>query len=205
VNTLEKIKTVLKSLKMRRIESAYFDSKEELIEALKSEVQSSDLIGFGGSMTVDQLGLYDLFATQGNEVLWHWKTAPEDRLNVMRRALFSDVYFASANAITEDGKIINIDGNGNRVAPMFFGPKKTILICGINKIASDYDSAMDRIKTIACPQNARRLGKTTPCSKTDFCADCKKEERMCTVTTIIEQKPTFVDLKVYFVNEELGY
>jgi hypothetical protein len=202
---LEKVEKVLKGLKIRRIPGQYFDSKEALVESLLNEISQEEVVAFGGSTTVDQLGLYDLFNEKGNNVLWHWKCAPEERLNVMRRALYSDVYIASSNAITTDGRLINIDGNGNRVAPMFFGPKKTILICGINKIAEDYDAAMDRIKTIACPQNARRLGKTTPCSKTDICADCKKEERMCTVTTIIEQKPPFVDLKVYLVNDELGF
>ena len=202
---MEMIQNVMKNLHDRKIENKYFGSREELVEELLKEISIEEIVAIGGSGTVESLGIYDKLIDRGNDVLWHWKVEPEKRMEIFKKALFSDVYLTSCNALTEDGKILNIDGNGNRVAAMFFGPKKVRIICGVNKIAKDYDDAMNRIKTVACPQNARRLERKTPCAVTENCSDCKSPDRMCTVTTIIEQKPPFVDFKVYILNEDIGY
>lgn len=199
------IQNVMKNLYDRNIENKYFESREELVEELLKEISIEEIVAIGGSGTVESLGIYDKLIERGNDVLWHWKVEPEKRMEIFKKALFSDVYLTSCNALTEDGRILNIDGNGNRVAAMFFGPKKVRIICGVNKIAKDYDDAMNRIKTVACPQNARRLERKTPCAVTENCSDCKSPDRMCTVTTIIEQKPPFVDFKVYILNEDIGY
>ena len=202
---MEMIQDVMKNLSERKINSKYFENREELIEELLKEISIEELVAIGGTSTVESLGIYDKLCDRGNDVLWHWKVEPEKRMELFKKALFSDVYLTSCNALTQDGKIINIDGNGNRVAAMFFGPKKVRIICGLNKIAKDYDDAMNRIKTVACPQNARRLERKTPCAVTENCSDCKSPDRMCTVTTIIEQKPPFVDFEVYILNENIGY
>jgi hypothetical protein len=202
---MEMIQGVMKNLHDRKIENKYFGSREELVEELLKEISIEEIVAIGGSGTVESLGIYDKLIERGNDVLWHWKVGPEKRMEIFKKALFSDVYLTSCNALTEDGRILNIDGNGNRVAAMFFGPKKVRIICGVNKIAKDYDDAMNRIKTVACPQNARRLERKTPCAVTENCSDCKSPDRMCTVTTIIEQKPPFVDFKVYILNEDIGY
>jgi LUD domain len=202
---MEMIQDVMKNLSARKIPSKYFKTKEELVEELLKEIPMDEVVAIGGSSTVESLDIYDELVKRGNDVLWHWKVEPEKRMELFKKALFSDVYLTSCNALTQDGKIINIDGNGNRVAAMFFGPKKVRVICGLNKIAKDYDDAMNRIKTVACPQNARRLERKTPCAVTENCSDCKSPDRMCTVTTIIEQKPPFVDFEVYILNENIGY
>lgn len=199
------INNIISNLKKRRIEALYFENKESVISQILSEINYHETIAIGGSVTIDSLGLYDTLKEKGNNVLWHWKVPKEDRMELLKKAIFSDFYLTSCNALIEDGRIVNIDGTGNRVAAMFFGPKKVRIIVGINKIAKDYDSAIERIKTVACPKNARRLDRKTPCASQDKCFDCKGEDRMCMVTTIIESKPPTIDFKVYIVGEELGY
>jgi len=202
---MENIKNVMKNLSSRRIESKYFETKEDIVNELLNEISTEELVAIGGSFTVESLGLYDKLLEKGNNVLWHWKVEPEKRQELFKEAIFSDVYLTSCNSLLEDGRILNIDGVGNRVAAMFFGPKKVRIICGVNKIAKDYDDAMNRIKTVACPQNARRLERKTPCAVTENCNDCKSPDRMCTITTIIEQKPPLIDFKVYILNENIGF
>lgn len=199
------MKNLLENLSKRGIEAKFFETRAELKKDLLNEVNKDDVVAIGGSMSIQDIDVYDELVENSKEVLWHWKVEPSKRMELLKRAIFSDVYLASTNAILEDGRIVNIDGVGNRVASMFFGPKKVILICGINKICKDYDDAMNRIKTSACPQNARRLSLNTPCAKIDSCVDCKSEQRMCMVTSIIEKKPPTIDFKVYILNEEIGY
>jgi len=202
---MENIKNIMQNLLTRKIESKYFETKEDIVNELLNEISTEELVAIGGSFTVESLGLYDKLLEKGNNVLWHWKVEPEKRMELFKKAIFSDVYLTSCNALLEDGRILNIDGVGNRVAAMFFGPKKVRIICGVNKIAKDYDDAMNRIKTVACPQNARRLERKTPCAVTENCNDCKSPDRMCTITTIIEQKPPLIDFKVYILNENIGF
>lgn len=201
----ERIKSVIANLEKRHIEAKYFDSREDLVKTLLEEIDVKEKVAFGGSKTLDALGLYEKLSGRGNKVLWHWRVEKEKVMDTLREALFSDVYLSSCNALIEDGRIVNIDGNGNRVAATFFGPKKVYIITGVNKLSKDYDVAIERIKTVACPMNARRLNRNTPCAKVDKCMDCKGNDRMCTVTAIIEAKPPLMDFKVYIVNEELGY
>lgn len=174
-------------------------------DALLKEIPADVVVGFGGSMTVKDTGIYEALVERGNKTLWHWETAPENRAAICKEALVSDVYLSSANALLEDGEILNIDGNGNRVSALFYGPKKVILVIGKNKIAKDYDSGLERIQTIACPQNARRLGRKTPCATLGRCTDCDSPDRMCMVTSLIEKKPPTMAYKIYLVNEELGF
>jgi hypothetical protein len=114
------------------------------------------------------------------------------------------VFLASSNAVTEDGKLYNIDGTGNRVAAMTFGPKKVILVCGINKIVKDIDDAHRRAKERAAPMNARRLNTKTPCAETGECADCSSPQRICNVYTALVKKPSRTDITVLLVGEPLG-
>ncbi|SHJ97199.1 lactate utilization protein [Tepidibacter formicigenes] len=202
---MKNIEIILKNLKSRRIEGKFFETREELKKELLNEISEDDIVAIGGSMTIEDLGLYNDLLDKGNKVLWHWKVKQEEKMDVLKKAIFSDVYLSSTNAILEDGRIVNIDGVGNRVAAMFFGPKKVRIICGINKICKDYDDAMNRITTVACPKNAKRLNRNTPCANLEKCMDCKSEERMCMVTSIIEAKPPTIDFKVYILNEEIGY
>ncbi len=148
-------------------------------------------IGQGGSVTLKELGLPDALAAVGK--------APA-------RATDVDLFLLSANALTADGRIVNIDGNGNRVAASINGPRKVCYVIGRNKIvAGGIDDAIARIKKCACPPNCRRLGKKTPCAETGVCGDCDSPDRICKVTVIFDRKPTGVACDVVLVDEDLGY
>lgn len=163
-------------------------------------------VGFGGSVTVRDMGLYESLQEQGNAVFWHWKTSPENLPAVFAGAHTADVYVSSANAILEAGALLNIDGTGNRVANLFYGPKKVVIIAGANKLAGDYADGVARIKREACPANARRLGLKTPCAATGECNDCHSPQRMCKVTVLLERPANAVqDVHVLLVKENLGY
>ncbi len=202
---MEKIDVLIKNLEKRKIPARYFETKEAAAKAILEEISPGETVAIGGSMTIKDMNLYEDLKNAGNEVLWHWMVEPEKRKELLKEAAFTDVYLSSTNAITEGGELINIDGVGNRVSGMYFGHKKAIVVCGINKICTDVISAMDRVKQSACPQNAKRLNLKTPCAITNECTDCLTAERMCNVTTIISHKPMSTELKVYIVGEELGY
>ena len=127
----------------------------------------------------------------------------EEGIEIRRKSLGADVYMSSTNALTMDGKLVNIDGIGNRVAGMFFGPQKVYIICGVNKIAENVDKALERVKSIV-HLNSERLGYDTPCIKVKKCVDCKVPQRACSITTIIDWKPMLTDIEVVIINESLG-
>lgn len=175
-------------------------------KAIALSLIGSCSVGCGGSMTVHSMGLPDTLREQGCSVYFHWEHNLQDRPGIFEKAASADWYLCSTNGITRSGKLINIDGNGNRVAGMFFGPKKVLLIIGKNKFSETIDESMERIKTVACPANGRRLNRAIPCAINGRCADCYSPERMCAVTTIIEAKPGMVDeLHLLLVDEELGF
>lgn len=199
------VKKVIKNLKLRGFDARAFETVEELINEVKEEVKNDKTIGIGGSCSIDEIGLYDVLKELDKAIAWHWRPDTKDTREILKKANSSDVYFSSSNAITEDGKIVNIDGNGNRVSALIFGPKKVIVIAGINKICRDLDDAMNRVKTIACPKNAKRVGSNAPCVETGKCVNCFSKGRVCTVTTIHEMKPPTMEFKVFIVNKDLGY
>ncbi len=199
------IDIVIENLRKRRINAESFSDRAKLVNYILTETQNDKTIGFGGSLTLEELGLYDILKETGKEVFWHWKVEPEERLDILHKAQNTDSYFSSTNAITLDGRLVNIDGNGNRVSSMIFGPKKVFIIIGKNKIAKDLDDAINRVKTVVCPNNARRLVRKVPCAITNECSDCKGIERMCNVTTIIEGNIPTIDMRVCLVDECLGY
>ena len=165
----------------------------------------SGSVGFGGSVTVKEMGLYEALERNGNATYWHWKA--EDQDAAQASAANADWFVASTNAILRDGRLVNIDGTGNRVAGMFAGPKKVILFIGKNKLVEGgIDDAIARIKRDACPPNARRIGLATPCAATDKCHDCTTSHRMCRVTTIIEYPPRMVEeMHLVLIDREMGY
>lgn len=182
-----------------------FATGAEASEYLNSEIDGKT-VGFGGSMTLEEMGLYETLAAH-NDVRWHYripegKTSKEVRL----AANAAEVYLSSVNGLAETGEIINIDGNCNRVASIFYGHEKVYLIAGKNKLAPDYDSALWRARNIASPQNAKRLGMKTPCAaKGDRCYDCKSPERICRGLSVLWAKPMTGEFEVILIDEELGY
>lgn len=160
-------------------------------------------IGIGGSVTIDTLGVYDRLC-ESNEVFWHWKNhAPETR----ERAGKAETYLCSANGVSENGEIVNIDGFGNRVAGTIYGPERVFLVVGKNKIAPDLNGAIDRARNIAAPLNARRLNRHTPCAVGEpRCRDCRSPEKVCGVMTVFFMPPTSIkEFHVILVDEDLGY
>ena len=162
-------------------------------------------VGFGGSVTVREMGLYDELKKTGRMTHWHWMN-DEPKPDVFALAAAADVYLTSSNAITADGCLVNIDGTGNRVGAMIAGPKEVIVIAGANKIVNGgIPQAIARIKTVACPKNARRLGLNTPCATLDRCDSANCQKGMCNVTSIIERPVGGHKITIVLVDEEAGY
>lgn len=157
-------------------------------------------VGIGGSVTVQQLGLYDRLA-EHNQVYWHWQGGPEQRAH----AAGADVYLTSANGLAETGEILNIDGAGNRVASTLYGHKKVYFVIGANKLAPTRDEALWRARNIAAPRNAQRLGKKTPCAVNgDKCYDCKSPDRICRGLVELWGPMMGMETEVILINEDLG-
>ncbi|SHJ12070.1 lactate utilization protein [Lutispora thermophila] len=201
----KRIEDTMKALEKNKFKVRYFNDSKTASETLLNEISLSDKVGIGGSITITELGLPKALVDRGNTVYFHWlETTPEGMDNARRNASRADIYLTSTNALTEKGQLVNIDGTGNRVTSMIFGPKKVYVVCGINKIAEDIDGAMKRIKENTY-KNARRLKLDTPCAITGKCNDCSSPQRMCNVTTIIEKKPSKTDIEVIIIGEALGY
>ena len=164
-------------------------------------------MSFGGSMTLSQMGLFESLGKH-NKMFSHWNVP--DGMNaaeVLKNASTCDNYLLSANGLAETGEIINIDGTGNRLSESLFGPKRVYYVIGKNKIAPDLSSAMDRARNIACPKNAARFNKKTPCVVSDDkkCYDCNSPERICNAILILERPCTGMEVEMVFINEDLGY
>lgn len=191
------MESIIKNFNNHGFITKFFENKNDAIIYLKKEI-NNEFVSFGGSMTLEELNLYEILKSQ-NKVLWHWKgDSRED-------ARLADVFITSANAITKDGKILNIDGSGNRVAMTIFGPKKCFFIVGKNKIADNILDAYNRCKEVACVKNAKRLNLDLPCVKLNKCVDCNNKNRICRAITILERPTTNMEVHLIIIDENLGY
>lgn len=197
---LEQVKSALEK---RGFTVHLFQTGQEAKDYLLSAITPAQSVGFGGSVTLKELGMDTALAQRGNPVFWHWTA--EDREQAQRSAAVADVYLTSANAVTRSGQIINVDGHGNRVAATLHGPGRVIFVVGKNKICDNYDAAMERIRTVVSPANARRMGLNTPCVTTGRCMDCSSKQRICNVTAVLERRLIGYQMDVILVDEELGY
>ena len=203
--TNQRIQRTLAALEKNGFQTFFASTRSEALEKVLSLIPSNANVGIGGSATLREINLIDALATRGNTIFQHWQQPEENVVAIMRKQLNSDVFLASSNAVTEDGKLINIDKAGNRVAGIIFGPKKIILVVGMNKIVENVDEGIKRAKNVAAPMNARRRGDKTPCAVTGVCTDCDAQDRVCNVITIMEKKPSRSDISVVLVGEELGF
>ena len=195
------LKSLEKNLNLHKIGYKYFASSDEAKEYLKAELVG-EKIAFGGSMTLKELGLYDILR-ENNEIFWHWETKTPEQRNIESGLT---AYLLSANAISATGEIVNIDGTGNRVANAIYGPQKVYYVCGENKITPDLHSAIDRARNVAAPPNAKRLGLNTPCAIDGKCHNCASENRICNAMTIIMGKTSKqTKCEVIIIGEKLGY
>lgn len=202
-----KCQKAVEGLKRNGFDAIYCQSGEEVFHYIVNEAAEAKTVGFGGSLSVADLKLVDKLRGMGKEILSHNEPGltPEQKQAITRRQPTCDLFLTGSNAVTMSGVLVNIDGNGNRVASMFFGPSKVIVVAGRNKLVDGtVQDAIDRIKRCAAPPNAKRLDLSTPCATTGICADCNSPQRICRVTTIIEKKPRNSDIKVLVVNEDMG-
>ena len=189
------------SLEARGYMVRVFSTGKEAADYLDAAVDGTS-VGFGGSATLDALGLYERLGTH-NQVVWHWKQ--EDKDAARREAMTTGVYLTSVNALAETGELVNIDGARNRAAAMLFGHEKVFYVIGRNKLAPTYEEAVWRARNIAAPQRARQLGKKTPCAvKCDRCYDCKSPERVCRGLVTLWGPMMGMEAEVLLVDEELG-
>ena len=184
-------KTV-EALRRRGYEAIAVATRDEAKAVVLKEAEPAASVGWGGSETIKEIGARAALEASGKEVRDHQTQM--------------DLFLLSANALTEDGVIVNIDGTGNRVAASIFGPKRVVYVVGRNKIvAGGVPEAMARAKRCACPPNCRRLAKKTPCAATGVCADCDSPDRICKVTAVFDRCPSRTSTLVVLVDEDLGY
>lgn len=203
----QKINRTIEALNKNNMNGYFVKDNEELLEKLKELIKDGDKVAFGGSMSIIEAGVLDFLRKGNYELLDRYKEGltKEEIVDIYKGAFTSDCYIASSNAVTENGELYNVDGNGNRVSAMLYGPEKVILICGINKIVKDVDEAIKRNREFSAPMNARRLNKKTPCAKVGYCMDCKSEDRLCNEYTLIRRQNNKERMHVIFLNDDLGY
>ena len=181
----------------------YFDTAKEAADYLCDSI-SGKSVGIGGSVTIEQMGLYERLC-ENNTVYWHWKT---NDTQTRIAAASAQVYLCSANAIAETGEIVNIDGSGNRVAGTLYNHERVVFVAGVNKIAEDYESAVFRARNVAAPLNTRRLGLKTPCAagKEIKCYNCASKDRICCgVVTLLWPMRSVGVTEVVLIGDSLGY
>lgn len=173
-----------------------FDTKEQAVNYVVGECKGKS-VGFGGSVTLDQLGVYEKLKDNGIDAHWHWRNEPI--------YMDGEIYLTSANGISKTGEVVNIDGTCNRVAATLYNTKRCIIVCGVNKLTIDLQSAIERARNISAPLNAKRLNKKVPCVITGKCEDCQSPERICKAMVVLMNPPTDMDCEIVLVRENLGY
>jgi hypothetical protein len=195
------------ALKKNDFDAVYFADRDEAVKFVMGFVKSGASVGFGGSMTVAALGIKDKAIAAGAVPLDHGDPAlsPEQKADVRRRQQTCDLFLCSSNAVTLDGMLVNVDGNGNRTNAMSFGPKKVVVVAGVNKIVADEAAGLQRIREYAAPMNNKRLGIQNPCVVKGVCCDCTGKTRICRIYSTLRRKPSPTDLTVVIVGEVLGF
>ncbi len=190
-----------KNFNKHGFETSFFETRQEAVAYLVEKIQGRT-VGFGGSITVREMELFDALA-KNNVCVWHHRVPGDETRQLAAR---TRIYITSANAVSETGEIVNIDGTGNRVAMTIYGPEKVYYVVGRNKITPDRDAAIDRAKNVASPKNAKRFGVKTPCAiKADRCYDCDSPDRICRATVILDRVLNLTPSEIVFINEDLGY
>lgn len=195
------------ALEKNNFAATYVKTKEEAIEKILAMIPANATVGVGGSWTINELGLSHTLEKKGHTVYDHNRPglSPDEALKLRRQELTCGVFLTGTNAVTLDGKLVNVDGSANRVAAMMFGPEQVIVIVGVNKIVRDVEEAERRIQTYAAPMNNKRLNRPNPCTTTGICMDCQGPTRICNVTTILRKRPSLTKIHIFIVGEDLGF
>jgi hypothetical protein len=202
----KQVERAIKALKRNNFEALFVpDAKGALGEVMK-QIPDGATVGVGGSVTLTQTGILEALGKRNVHLIWPVQQAKnmEERQELIRKSFSSDIFLSGANAITEDGKLFNVDATGNRVGAMFIGPKKTIIVAGVNKIVKDLAAAEKRVKEWVAPQNIKRLNRKTPCAETGVCGDCSSPDRICNIYVTLAKRPSRTEVSVILVGERLG-
>ena len=194
--------SVIKWLEKRNMEGYYFATAAEAVQAALEMMPEGSVVAHGGSATLTESGMLDALKA-GNYTLID-RAAQNTRENYAK-AILSDYYFMSTNAITTKGELVNIDGNANRVACLCHGPSHVMMLVGMNKLVADVESAVKRIRTYACPANATRLNRNTPCANVGVCGECLLDDCFCNEIVITRRSGHKGRIKVFLIGEELGF
>ena len=198
--------TVIKGLERRNMTGEYCATLADAKEAVGRFLIPGTSVACGGSMTLGELGFVEAAKAAGCNFLDRFAAAtPEEQKEIFKEILFCDTYFMSTNAITQDGVLVNIDGNCNRISALSFGPEKVVVVAGMNKVAPDLDSAVKRARNSAAPANCVRLGLNTPCAQLGKCADCSSPDCICCQFLITRRSRTKGRIHIILIGEELGY
>lgn len=197
---------IIKNLEKRGMEGYYFENSSDMVSAVLEMMPEGSVISWGGSASFSESGMMDALKKKEYSLIDRMtaKNQQEQR-EIYARTVLSDYYFCSSNAITLEGELVNIDGNGNRVACIIHGPAHVMMIVGMNKVVKDLDSAVKRVRTDACPPNAIRLNMNTPCALTGKCADCLSPECFCNQIVVTRRSRHPGRIKIFLVGEELGF
>lgn len=200
-------KTTIKNLEKRHFSCYYCHTSKEAAELASSMVPASSTVSFGGSMTLEESGMGSILRKREDITLLDRSKAgsPEEVKEIYHKSLNADYYFMSSNAITADGELVNIDGTGNRVAALIYGPEHVIILAGMNKVAPTLEEAISRVRNVASPINALRLGRKTPCAATGLCSDCLSPDCICSHTVITRKSAPEKRITVILIGESLGY
>lgn len=200
-------KTVCAALEKRGFTAVYAADGAAAAGLILDQIKPGMKVAHGGSMTLAALGIFGRIAGQGGIFIEQNEAgiSAAEKAARIHEGFGADLYLSGTNAITEAGDLVNVDGVGNRVAALAYGPKKIIVVAGINKIVRDIDAAFERIETVAAPLNSTRLEKATPCVKAGHCMDCSAGDRICRIYEVIRLKPMGADFEVIIAGEALGY
>lgn len=201
------LKRTMENLEKNNMKAYFAKDHKALHDLVREIVTDGDKVGLGGSMTLFETGTLDYLRTMNVDLLDRYAegNTMEDIQDLYRQAFYADVYFASSNAVTEEGELYNVDGNGNRVAAMVWGPKKVVLICGTNKIVKDEMEAVERNRRFAAPANAIRLNQKTPCATLGYCTDCNSPDRICSSYLMLKRQRVKDRIHVIFLEGNYGY
>jgi hypothetical protein len=202
-----KLESVKKNLEKRDYHVIIIEKKEDVENFIHNNIGTDEVIGLGGSVTLRQLEIDKILKKKGNLVYDHWLEGLNfaQVVEITRHHSSCDCFISSVNALTVQGQLVNIDFLGNRVSAMIFGPKRVLLFVGINKLTETVESALNRIKNIACPLDSKRINLGTPCEKIGYCVHCQHDHAICKITTIIDRKPITIDYTIILLPVELGF
>ncbi len=203
----EKIKRTKAALEKNNYQVFVVESSEEAVDKLKEIIEKGSIVSVGGSMTIIEAGVLELLRNGDYNFLDRYKEGltGEEMGKLFRECFFADYYISSSNAITEGGELVNLDGNGNRVAAMTFGPKKVVVVAGVNKIVKSLDEAYARVRNQAAPMNTKRLSKRTPCTTVGKCMDCDSPERICNHYVVTYRQNAPGRGIIILIKQDMGY